>query len=349
MTARSRLVLVALAFLALAAVVALIPDGRIGPGLSGLPVASGDDLHLVTREIRVATETVPASVEAREATIVASRLLARVQEVGARAGDFVEAGQLLVRLEQEDLVARAAQAVERQRALEARREEAGQALKRALELHERRLIADADLDAARAAAASLEAEAAAAEQAVREARAALSYAEIRSPIAGRVVERLAEPGDTVSPGAPLISVYNPGSLRIEASVRESLALDLQLGQSLTVEVPALRERLVGRVEERVPAASPGSRAFRIRVLVPMVPGLLPGMFARVAIPREEESVILVPRKLVVPFGQLDVAWVASVSGPQRRFLRLGEVVDGDRVRVIAGLEAGERLLEPPSH
>jgi multidrug efflux pump subunit AcrA (membrane-fusion protein) len=71
-----------------------------------------------------------------------------------RAGDYVETGELLVQLQQDELEARAGQAEQGVRSLQARLDEARQTLARTEELHERQLVADAQLDAARASALS---------------------------------------------------------------------------------------------------------------------------------------------------------------------------------------------------
>lgn len=343
-----------LSFVALAGLLVVIAmmagmfRDRIEPGLVDRGAPKQADAFVVQRSTLQGMEAVPASVEARETTLVASRLLARVETVTVRAGDYVEQGQVLATLDQRDLQARVRQAQESLKAIDARLTEAQQSLARAVELQERKLLSDADLDAARAAEQSLTAEKAAAQQALVEARTALSYAEIRSPLAGRIVERFAEPGDTVSPGAQLLSLYNPGSLRVEAWVRESLALTLSVGQSLAVEIPALEQVLTARIEEIVPAADPGSRAFRVKALLGAAPGLLPGMYARLDVPHGERSVMLLPRERIASVGQLDVAWVQGDGGAARRFLRLGESPDGEHIEVIAGLEEGDRVLLPPT-
>lgn len=320
---------------------------RIAPGLADSPVAEADNAVPVISERAVVTEPVPASVEAKEATIISSRLLARITAINVRAGDYVEPGQLLIELEKSDLLARAQQASDRVRSVEARLTEARQNLKRAEELHQRGLIAAADRDAARADAAALEADLSSARQALEEAQAAVEYSEIRSPIAGRVVDRFAEPGDTASPGAKLLSLYNPFSLWVEARVREQLALALEKGREVSVEVPSLGRVYAAQIEEIVPAADPGSRSFLIKAVLPSAKQLLPGMYARLQVPAGERERLLIPADRVARVGQLDVVWVAAPEGALRRFVRLGPATGDGRVEVIAGLTAGERVLPRP--
>ena len=99
---------------------------QVEPGLERAAPGAVDDAVRVSAETEPACEAVPASVEARETTVVASRLLARITELPVRAGDYVEAGDLLVRLEQADLEARARQAQETVRSVSARLKEARQ-------------------------------------------------------------------------------------------------------------------------------------------------------------------------------------------------------------------------------
>jgi RND family efflux transporter MFP subunit len=320
---------------------------KVEPGLEPAGTADTSGAIVVKARETPFTESVPASVEAKEATIVSSRLLARITAIAVRAGDYVEQGQLLLELEKSDLLARAQQARERIRSVEARMTEARQNLKRAEELHQRGLIAVADRDAARANAASLEADLASARQALEEAETAVGFTEIRSPIGGRVVDRFAEPGDTASPGQKLLSLYNPFSLRVEAQVREELALTLVTGQEMQVELPSLERSVTGRIEEIVPAADPGSRSFLVKVILPSTRDLLPGMYARLHVSAGNRRQLLVPTDRVASVGQLDVVWVVENGVAARRFVRLGKATEDEFVEVIAGLKEGDQVLPVP--
>ncbi len=320
---------------------------KIEPAVTEPVAADTAAAVAVTQSIEPFSEPVPASVEAKEATMISSRLLARITAIHVRAGDYVERGQLLLELEKTDLIARARQAREQVRSVEARLTEARQNLRRAEELHQRGLIAVADRDAARADAAALEADLSSARQALEEAEAAVGYSEIRSPISGRVVDRFAEPGDTASQGAALLSLYNPFSLWVEARVRERLALSLETGDQLQVEVPALEKTYTASIEEIVPAADPGSRSFLIKALLPSEKQLLPGMYARLHVPAGERSRLLIPAERVAQVGQLDVVWVADEGRVLRRFVRLGRPTGDGQVEVLSGLEADDRVMPVP--
>jgi RND family efflux transporter MFP subunit len=320
---------------------------KIQPGLDKPGLVDTSSAVEVVRLKTALSEPVPASVEAREATIISSRLLARITTIDVRAGDYVEAGQLLLTLESTDLQARVLQAKEQIRAVKARLTEATQNLVRAQELHQKGLIAVADRDAAQANASTLEADFAASKQALEEAETAMSHAEIRSPINGRVVDRFAEPGDTASPGATLLSLYNPFSLWVEARVREQLALSLDTGPELQVEISSLEKVLTARIEEIVPAADPGSRSFLVKAALPSEQDLLPGMYARLQVPAGERMRLVVPADRIAQVGQLDVVWVAESGGVVRRFVRLGRPAGKNLVEVVAGLKEGEEVLTVP--
>lgn len=319
-------------------------DDVIEPGLESQAVTSTEDGVPVEEQTVELFEAVPASVEAKQATLISSRLLARIVKINVRAGDLVEEGQLLVELEQSDLQSRVSQAKANVQSVNARLTEAQQALKRAKTLRERGILAQADLDKAQANHDSLVAGLDNAQQGLEEAQTALGYALVRAPIKGRIVDRFAEPGDTVQPGMKLLSLYNPNSLRVEANVREALALSLKLGQKLNVTIPALNKELMAVIEELVPAGNPGSRSFLVKCRLEEGFDLLPGMYARLQVPAGEADILLVPAERVAKVGQLDLVWVAGQQGVERRYVRLGKAYPQGKVEVLSGLVSGEQVL-----
>ncbi|MCB1841908.1 MAG: efflux RND transporter periplasmic adaptor subunit [Halioglobus sp.] len=319
-------------------------DTRVPPARAAPASAAPEDAVAVVERRLALFEAVPATVEAKEATMISSRLLARIERVMVRAGDTVQEGQVLVELESDDLATRVSQAQANVQSVRARLTEARQALERATDLSRRGLLARADLDRARANHDALVASLASAEQALKEADTALGFARIRAPIGGRIVDRLAEPGDTVQAGTPLLALYNPLSLRVEANVRETLALALEPGQTLKVTIPSLNSERVAVIEELVPAGNTGSRSLLVKCRLEHGSSLLPGLYARLQVPAGEATALLIPAERVAQVGQLDIVWVATDQGIQRRYVRIGRALADGMVEVVSGLATGEKVI-----
>lgn len=317
---------------------------KMPPGLTALSKAESSDTIAVIRREQPIFESVPASIEAKQATLISSRILSRIEKVHVRAGDRVTKGQTLIDLEKTDLQSRVSQAQASIQSVTARLTEARQSLSRARELTQKSLLAQADMDTAQANHDSLVADLMNAKQALEEANAALSFARVTAPIDGRVIDRFAEPGDTAQPGVQLLSLYNPISLRAEANVREKLALSLETGQSLQVIIPALGKSIHSEIEEIVPAGNAGSRSFLIKARLQQSQKLLPGMYAQLHIPAGSQALLLIPRDRVAQIGQLDIVWVANQESVERRLIRTGKTYPDGMIEVISGLVENERIL-----
>jgi RND family efflux transporter MFP subunit len=327
-------------------------DDKIAPKLqhnSHLKVDVNSSMHHVVQSRREITfEPVSAVVGAKQATIISSRILSRIDKIKVRAGDTVKQGDLLISLEQSELVSQVSQAQEKIKGLSARYQEAEKNLARASEIYKKKLISTFELDKSKADFQSIDAELTAAKQALKQTQATLSYASIVSPINGKVVDRFAEPGDIAQPGNKLLALYNPLSLRVEANVREQLAIRLQQGQPLQVVIPSINKTLTAHIEEIVPAANTGSRSFLIKAMIDFNQEMMPGMYAKIQIPSQEQEIIYVPNNKLAQVGQLDFVWVLVNDELQRRFVRLGKMNKQDETIVLSGLKEGDILVNPPS-
>ncbi|TWX69741.1 efflux RND transporter periplasmic adaptor subunit [Colwellia demingiae] len=302
------------------------------------------DSYKVKSSTEAIFEGIAASITAKQATIISSRLLARIEQINVRSGDNVKKGDVLIILEHNDLSSRVIEAREQVNAMIARYTEAQKNFERAKELFNKKIASQFDLDKSKADYQSIKAELTAAKQSLAQAQTTLSYATLRAPINGKVVDRFAEPGNTAQAGEKLLSLYNPLSLRVEAQVREQLALTLTQGQSVTVELPTIKQKLVGLVEEIVPAANTGSRSFLIKVSLSYQENLLPGMYARLLIPAGDAQKLYIPKNSVFHIGQLDFVHVLIDGQSQKRFVRIGANVKPGFISIISGLVDGDIVV-----
>ena len=320
------------------------PEGRAAPASQAALAAVDAETAVVERIVEPAFEWASGTVRSARRTTVAARILARIEEVRVTAGDDVAAGDLLLTLDARDLRARVAQVRESLKAAQAQRDLAKRELDRADELLKRGIGTRQRYDQALSALQVGEAEADRLRQSLSEAETALSYTQILAPVAGRVIDRLAEPGDTVAPGQPLLRLYDPAALRVEAPVRESLAVRLNVGDALRVEISALAETTNGPIDEIVPFAESGARTLLVKIRMPSDARLYAGLYARVAIPAGERARILVPAEAVTRIGQLEFVTVIEDTGAARRMVTSGERLDDGRLDILSGLRAGERVV-----
>ena len=301
--------------------------------------------YMTTSSLTPLYEEVPATVRSKQTTHVAARILAPIKAIHVKAGDTVKKGDLLIELDNRNNHANVAQSRENINAIRAKLIQAKSHYTRTKSLYSKESVTKAQLEQASANYQSLSAQLASAKQQLSSSQTTSSYSRIKATFSARVIDRFAEPGDLASPGIKLLTLYDPASLRIDANVRESLALTLKIGQQLETKIPALNKTIQAIIEEIVPAADPGARSFLIKAKIEHNGELLPGMFARIKIPAGKAEQLLIPVSYVRQMGQLDVVWVLENNTAIRRFVRIGQNT-GDKVLIISGLSAGEKLISP---
>jgi len=320
-------------------------DSKIEPGkIANNTSYKGESLTLKTVLTQL-NEDVPATVRSKQTTHVAARILAPIKFIHVKAGDTVNKGDLLIELDNRNNRSNVAQSKENINSIQAQLTQARSHYTRTKSLYKKESVTKAQLERASANYNSLRAQLASARQQLSSSQTTSSYSKIRAQFSARVIDRFAEPGDLASPGMKLLTLYDPKSLRIDANVRESLALKLNIGQQLETYIPALDKTLMATIEEIVPAADPGARSFLIKAKIENNGKLLPGLFARIVIPSGKQDQLLIPTSYIKKMGQLDVVWVLENGNPVRRFIRIGQQ-SSDNVLVISGLTIGEQLVSP---
>ena len=296
-------------------------------------------------QVAVLIRTV-GSTEPYARTTLSTRLMGRIKEVAVDEGAAVRKGQMLVRIESQDLTAKRRQAEAGLGEAQAVLANAEKNVERMRNLYKEKAVPQQQLDGAETGLARAQAGVTAAEQMVRAVEVNLGYSEVKSQLDGVVVQKFAQPGDMAAPGAPLMAVEQQDSMKVTVEINERDQTYVAVGQEVDVEIEALKDEPLrrGRVEALVPVANPGSRTFQVRVVVPNVDRSIgSGMFTRVGFPKGMRPALLVPIDAVVREGQLRGVY-AVVDGKARlRWVRLGRVL-GEKVEVLSGLEAGIEVV-----
>jgi membrane fusion protein, multidrug efflux system len=341
---------VLLGFTAGAVVLMLWLDGGFAPKVLArasheAPANSiGEGRAVAARLLRLpVVESAVGTIRAVHETSVGSKLLARVVGVNLKAGQKVKSGEVLVRLDDTDLRARLQQAKAAAASTEAVMVQNAADEKRYAVLVKKNVISRQEYEKAATALRASEADVVRTQETAKEIQAVLDWATVRSPIDGTVIDKKVDVGDMVSPGQILLTLFDPKRMQLVASVRESLAHQLQVGQGIDVQVEGLRKQYQGTISEIVPEAQSASRTFHVKVTGPCPTGIYTGTFGRILIPLEEEQILVIPQQAVRRVGQLELVEVVESGRATRRAIRTGRSLD-ENVEVVSGLQGGEWVL-----
>lgn len=324
-----------LPFLLSAAVVAAChaerPQAAVAPSPDARPPRAVDIAPVVRVEGGVVA--IPGTIRARNRAALAARLSAAVVEVPRREGERVEAGAVVVRLD--DAALRSAVA-------------AAEASLAAAETEQRRTEAllgkgaatprERDDAAARAAGARA---------AWEGAKESLAYAVLRAPFAGRIGTKPVNVGDVVSPGTTLVEIEGDGGFELAATVDAALASSLRPGFEAEALVDGQAAGLPAVVRAIAPAGDPTTHRFDLRADLPAAAGLRSGLFARLRLPAAGASRLTIPAGAVFDRGGLAGVFVVAEGHARLRWIAVG-ARSGDQIEVRAGLEAGERVALDPA-
>lgn len=292
-----------------------------------------------------------ARVESQMGFQVPGKVVRRLVNVG----DVVKAGQVLAQLDPADLRLGAQAAQAGLAAAQAQASQAEANLKRFTELKQQGFISDAQLDnyqtAARAARAQLDQAKAQSGVQANQAR----YASLVANAAGVVTAVMAEPGQVVSAGMPVVTLAQDGPRDVVFSVPEDMveAARALRGKSGVVSVRrwGTADWLPVVVREVASAADPLARTFQIKADLGAIPFAL-GQTATVRIqaPARAAQGLNVPLSAVAEQGGRSVVWVldGAKMTVQPVPVMLGDVL-GNIVLVAQGLKAGQEIVTAGAH
>jgi len=272
--------------------------------------------------------SIPAQLYVEHDAIIVARTAGMVESVLVDMGRGVAQGELLASLEDAD------QRIALERA-QTQSENAQRILVRSRVLAESGYVSRVDSEQARF-------EAEQASLAVRKAQRDLDLTRVAAPFAGVITSRAARPRRMVQPGDSLFHLTALAPLLASVRVPESSAVTIAVGsgaEALTLDGRRVRARVI-RASPTIDAAS-GTR--EVILQVDGGRGLRPGATVTVRIGAQRRQVIAIPRESVADGYVL----VWENGRTDMRPVRLGVDLPDGRVEIIAGLEAGERLLPPP--
>lgn len=320
------------------------------------------------------TAQATGTVQPRTRTVISAQVTGLIRQVLVEPGQSVQAGQTLLLIDSQQLLAGESQAAaarleatgglaESERAIDSARTQLDLAKSthaRLKTLYDKRSLSSQEMDEAnsrlsQAASALAMAEArraqgnariAQSEQALKSAQLTSRYATLTAPFAGIVSEKLAQVGALAVPGAPLLVIEKAGGFRLEMNVEESRSSQIRLGMPLRV-VLEQGEAVDAKVSEIVPSLDPATGSLTVKVDLPPLKALRSGAFARGEWAVGERELLSVAAAAVRESGQMQMVFVVEGGRAHSRMISVGDAQAGRR-EVLTGLKSGELVvLNPP--
>ena len=206
--------------------------------------------------------TASGYVVAQRKASIASKATGRIVYLGYHEGDKVKQGDIIARIESQDVEAALAQAKADLEIAKADLRDAEQSLSRAKQLLEGKLISQAEYDGAKARYDRVVATIQSREAGVNAASVQLENTRIRAPFDGTILTKNADVGEVVAPFAAgassrvaVVTIADMSSLEVEADVSESNIERITVEQPCEIVLDAYPDqRYRGVVDKIVPTA-----------------------------------------------------------------------------------------------
>ena len=179
----------------------------------------------------------------------------------------------------------------------------------------------------------------------------LAYTEVVAPYSGIVTERHVELGEVVSSGSPIMTGISLEEIRAVTNIPQRLILDVRKHNSARIYIDDDKTGIPVKKLTIFPYADSTTNAFQVRASLESAPkGLFPGVFVKLGFEVGSEKQLVVPASSIAYRSEVTGIYVIDENDkPTLRQVRVGKLTTDGKIRVLAGLDAGEKIAIDPVH
>jgi len=272
------------------------------------------------------------NARANEAVDIRAEITAAITSIEFLEGQQVQAGEVLLKLENSEPLADLA-------AAKAALIDSESQYRRSSELFKTKVVSASQLE-------QLEARRDADLAAVKAAESRLAHTVIRAPFAGQIGLRRVSLGSIVGPSTVITTLDDTSQIKLDFNVPEVFMARLQMGLTVTARSAAWPDFLFsGHVVSIDTRVDPISRTITVRALLPNDESRLrPGMFLTVSLLKDDVVSLVIPEEALIPERSKQFVYVVGDGNVVER----REVLTGRRrpgqIEILEGLEPGERVI-----
>jgi len=174
----------------------------------------------------------------------------------------------------------------------------------------------------------------------------LSYANIKSPIAGIISEKSVLVGESIGPGSRLFTVVDIDHMYVEVGIAEKDITLIRKGQKVLIIVDALGSKTTeGTVTHVGPVPNSESKMYPVKVLVKNTEqSLMPGMFASIEIVTEAHAgALAVTKEGIFSENNVQYVYVENNGKAYRTEVKTGFSSD-KHIEITSGLKQGDKII-----
>ena len=295
---------------------------------------------------------VTGQIESAHSANISTRVMGYINSVKVKVGDWVTQGQLLVTINNEDVLAKLAQANALLSSAQASFKSAEKDFQRFTNLYNQKSATAKELDNVTLQYQAAKAGVQSTRQMKAEANATLAYTNITAPFSGVIAQKLADAGSMAIPGMPILVLEQNKNLQVSAVIPETEISRIKLKSLATISIKSIDKTFTGTIIEISPSSMGTGGQFLVKISLPQEAqnSLNAGMYANVNITTEGKSntttneAVLVPLTAIHNIGQLNALYTVSNSGTALlRYVRLGKTY-GNTVEILSGLNNNESFI-----
>ncbi|MBL1214713.1 MAG: efflux RND transporter periplasmic adaptor subunit [Ignavibacteriae bacterium] len=289
------------------------------------------------------------NIEGVQRVKLSTKLMGTIVSFPYEAGAKIKKGDLLVKINSSDILAKKRQVMANISQAETALKNMEINFNRVKNLYEKKSATKKEMEDIQMAYDMAKAQADAAREMKKEVEDVLSYANIKAPFDGYIVNKFFQEGDIAAPGHPIAIVENFSGFKVKTYVSAGDINRFERGEIVTVRLDELNGKMLeGKVVEINPGAHPASRQYAIQVLIDAanqnLDGVKSGMYAKVVLENSKRNMITVDEENLITRGQLKGVYTVSTNNEAMlRWLRIGKNFKG-KMEVLSGLSDGDMII-----
>ena len=281
---------------------------------------------LLEQAIRTAGTLMPS-----EEVVVTTEVSGLVKSIHFNEGAIVKKGELLLRINDDELQAQREKAIHQKKLIQ-------EIVERQRVLFEKEAVSQESFDQVRTDLLVIESE-------IRLLDTRIEKTFIRAPFDGTIGFRSVSPGGYLQPGGSVARLVKASPLRIEFSIPERYQSEVLVGRDVNFSVAGYSDDFIARVYATNPKVDERTRSIILRASYANYDyKLLPGVFANIRlIISTKDSALQIPSEAIIPQMDGERVFVYRSGKAMLTTISTG-IRTEDRVEVTSGLVAGDTLL-----